>query len=51
MGKVPLGDKEEFPDMENADFSDLQLIYHVRDTLVEVTLVNHFRNCHIFCSI
>lgn len=37
--------QEELPEMETTDVSDLQLIYSVRDTLVEVTLVNHFRNC------
>ncbi|XP_061362183.1 uncharacterized protein LOC133305934 [Gastrolobium bilobum] len=38
MGRVLVSDKEEFPEMENADFSDSQLIYYVRDALAAVTL-------------
>ncbi|XP_057416668.1 uncharacterized protein LOC130711181 [Lotus japonicus] len=39
MGMVPIGDKEEYPTpMENPQLSDLQLVYHVRDALVAVTL-------------
>lgn len=48
MGKLPMTDREEFTGMENvenADFSDLELIYHVRESLVAVTSVNHFSNC------
>lgn len=41
MGMIPKDEKEEFHDMENADVSDSQLIRHVRDALIAVTLVNH----------
>ncbi|TKY58404.1 RNA polymerase I-specific transcription initiation factor RRN3 [Spatholobus suberectus] len=37
MGRVQVRDKEEFPEMENGDFSDLQLIHHIRGVLVAVT--------------
>lgn len=42
MGMVLKDDKGDSPELENADFSDLQLIHHVRDALIAVTLVNHF---------
>ncbi|XP_027345826.1 RNA polymerase I-specific transcription initiation factor RRN3 [Abrus precatorius] len=38
MGRVVVTDKEEFGDMENGDFSDSQLISHVKDVLAAVTL-------------
>ncbi|TKY48156.1 RNA polymerase I-specific transcription initiation factor RRN3 [Spatholobus suberectus] len=37
MGRVQVRDKEEFPEMENGDFSDSQLIHHIRGVLVAVT--------------
>ncbi|RYR08519.1 hypothetical protein Ahy_B05g076254 isoform A [Arachis hypogaea] len=38
MGRVSGAEKQEFSEMENAEFSDLQLICHVRDALSAVTL-------------
>ncbi|KAK7386568.1 hypothetical protein VNO78_26901 [Psophocarpus tetragonolobus] len=37
MGRVQVSNKEEFPEMENSDFSDTQLIRHFRGVLVAVT--------------
>ena len=40
MGRALVSEKQEFPEMENnAEFTDLQLIRHVRDALAAVTLV------------
>ncbi|MED6194052.1 hypothetical protein PIB30_024819 [Stylosanthes scabra] len=38
MGRVSGTEKQEFTEMENAEFSDFQLICHVRDALSAVTL-------------
>ncbi|KAI9109672.1 hypothetical protein K1719_019302 [Acacia pycnantha] len=40
MGRELTSDKVEFHEMENDDFSDLELIYHVRDALISVPLGN-----------
>ncbi|CAL0330808.1 unnamed protein product [Lupinus luteus] len=37
MGKVLMNENQQFPEMETDDFTDSQLIYHVRDALASVT--------------
>ncbi|KAF1862764.1 hypothetical protein Lal_00040029 [Lupinus albus] len=40
MGKVLMSENQEFPETESDDFTDSQLIYHVRDALASVTSVD-----------
>ncbi|OIV93820.1 hypothetical protein TanjilG_03783 [Lupinus angustifolius] len=40
MGKVLMNENQEFPEMETDDFTDSQLIYHVRDALASVTSID-----------
>jgi hypothetical protein len=49
MGKLLSSVPEELqlPAMEEAELSDLQVMYYVRDALLEVKvkIKNHFRDC------
>lgn len=44
MGRELASDKVEFHEMENDDFSDLELISHVRDALISVQLVSFLKH-------
>lgn len=49
MGRELASNKVEFHEMENGDdFSDLELIYHVRDALTSVQLVCFLE--HAICN-